>query len=77
MRLIVYIRKGKVFVPTLAETQAGYYLDIQPVEVVEASDRTHLIQTLHKRVTDENPVIPTPMGTYPKPVVLAPAGVKS
>jgi hypothetical protein len=74
----VYVRDGKVYVPTMAQTQAGYYLEIGPVDVVQISDTALLCNALARVVRMGNPVVPTPTrAAFPKWVVLEAAGVKS
>lgn len=34
----IYLRDGTAFIPTVAQTDAGFFPDIDPVEVVSASD---------------------------------------
>jgi hypothetical protein len=73
----VYLRKGKVFVPTLGRVPRGPYRDIEPVSVVEVSDTDGLRQAFRQTIARGNP----PVGPYPRPnpppVVLKHAAVKS
>jgi len=74
----LYLRKGMVFIPVVAKTDSGFYLDIEPVAVAEASDRDGLMRAIKEALSRDNPVIPTPMrDAFPKPVVLKYANVKS
>lgn len=74
----LYLRNGTVYMPTVARTEAGYYLDIDPVEVVPAADSENLQSTIGKALSKGNPVAPTPTrATFPKPVVSKYAKVKS
>ena len=36
---MLVLRKGQAFIPTMAQTEAGFYVGIEPVEVVDLSDR--------------------------------------
>lgn len=73
-----YLRAGKVYVPTVAQTEAGYYLDIEPVVVVPISDAGLLKSAIVETMGRGNPVVPTPTrDAFPKPVVLSYAKVKS
>jgi hypothetical protein len=44
----LYLRKGKVFVPTCGRVPGGPYRDIEPVTVVEVSDIDSLRQAWSK-----------------------------
>jgi hypothetical protein len=69
---------GTVYVPTVAQTEAGFYLDIDPVEVVPAADTESLQRTIRKALSSGNPIVATPTrATFPKPVVVKYAKVKS
>ena len=41
---LLTIRKGQAFMPTMARTEAGFYIGIDPVEVIDASDRVALVE---------------------------------
>jgi hypothetical protein len=73
----VYLRKGKVFIPTLGRVPGGPYRDIEPVTVVDVSDADGLHQAFRETIARGN----LPVGPYPRPnpppVVLKHAGVKS
>jgi hypothetical protein len=73
----LYLRKGKVFIPTLGRVPGGPYRDIEPVTVVDVSDADGLHQAVRETIARGN----LPVGPYPRPnpppVVLKHAGVKS
>jgi hypothetical protein len=72
------IRKGLAFVPTMAETEAGFYMAIEPVEMVDAADAQAIEAAMVRAVERGNPIVPTPVrGAFPEPVLLRHAGVKS
>jgi hypothetical protein len=77
LRCHLYLRKGRVFVPTLGRVPGGPYRDIEPVTVVEVSDTDGLRRAFRQTIARGNP----PVGPYPRPnpppVVLKHAGVKS
>jgi hypothetical protein len=83
MRITVYIshlylRNGVVYIPTVARTEAGYFMDIDPVEVVSAADGDALRHAIKEAINKRNPTVPTPTrAAFPKPVVLKYAKVKS
>ena len=65
----VYLRKGIVFVPTVARTQAGYYLDIEPVAAISATDAEAVRDVVKQAITRGNPLVPTPTrATFPSRV---------
>jgi hypothetical protein len=77
MHCHLYLRKGKVFIPTSGLVPGGPYRDIEPVAVVEVSDVDGLRQAFRETIVRGNP----PVGPYPRPhpppVVIKHAGVKS
>ena len=73
-----YVRKGTAYVPTVAQTDAGFFLDIEPIAVVLAADREALARAIGGVIAAGNPVVPAPArGAYPTPAVLQVAGVKT
>ena len=56
----VYLRKGIVFVPTVAKTEAGFFLDIDPVAVLESSDRQQVSEAIKAAILKGNRTVPTP-----------------
>jgi hypothetical protein len=74
----LYIRNGMVYVPTVAKTEAGFYMDIDPVRAVPATEPDTLRAAIIEAISNGNPVVPTPTrAAFPKPVILRHAGVKS
>jgi hypothetical protein len=73
----LYLRKGKVLIPTFGRVDIGLYRDIEPVTVVDVLDADALRRAFHETIARGNP----PVGPYPRPnpppVVLKHAGVKS
>jgi hypothetical protein len=73
-----YLRNGIAFIPTVAQTEAGFFLDVDPVAVVSATDTEALQRAIKEAVSRGNPKIPTPTrATFPKPVVLKYAKLKT
>jgi hypothetical protein len=71
----LYLRKGTAYVPTVAQTEAGFYTDIEPVP---ATDSGALKNALKVAIGKGNPIVPTPIrAAFPKPVVLEYAKLKS
>jgi hypothetical protein len=74
----IYLRKGLVYVPTVAQTEAGFYLGIEPVDVVPVADTEALQRAIWRAINAGNPKIATPTRAYfPEPVLLRYANVKS
>jgi hypothetical protein len=77
VRCHLYLRRGKVFVPTFGRVPGGPYRDIEPVAVVGVSDTEGLRRAFRETIARGNP----PIGPYPRPnpppVVVKYAGVKS
>jgi hypothetical protein len=74
----LYLRKGTAYVPTVAQTEAGFFLDTEPVEVVSAGDVEALRRAIKQAIGRGNPRVSTPTrAAFPAPVVLKYAKVKS
>src|SRR5688572_21248607 len=74
----LYLRKGMAYVPTVAQTGAGFYTNIEPVAVVPVTDSGALENAIKIAMSKGNPIVPTPTrDAFPKPVVLEYAKVKS
>jgi hypothetical protein len=74
----MYLRKGKVFIPTFGLVHKGLYRDVEPVAVVDVSDTEALRQAFRETIARGNPPTPYyPRDAYPQPVVVKYAGVKS
>lgn len=74
----VYVRGDRVIVPTTGKTEAGYYLDIEPVQVASLADNQAVAHALGETMRRGNPIVPTPLRkNFPIPAVLRPAGVRS
>jgi hypothetical protein len=72
------IRKGQAFIPTMAQTEAGFYMGIDPVEVVDAFDRRAVEDAMLRAIARGNPRVPTPTrDNFPEDVLLKYAKVKS
>lgn len=75
---LLFLRRGRAFVPTMAKTAAGFYMGVEPVEVVDAADQAAVADALIRAVNRGNPVVPTPTrDNYPEDPLLKHAGVKS
>jgi hypothetical protein len=70
--------KGQALVPTMARTAAGFYIGIEPVETVDARNRTAVEQALMRAIGRGNPSVPTPSRTdFPKNPLLKYVKLKS
>src|SRR5437016_5860438 len=74
----LYLRNGTAFVPTVTQTEAGFFLDADPVAVVPADETEALQNAVKQAIGRGNPRVPVPTrAAFPKPVVLRYAKVKS
>jgi hypothetical protein len=72
------LKDGVVYVPTVAKTQAGFYMRREPVAVVPAADTDALRRAFQDVMQRGNEIIPTPKrDAYPAPVLPKYAGAKS
>jgi hypothetical protein len=76
---LIFLFKEQVLIPTMARTTAGFYMGIEPVEVVDVRDPAALEQAIIRVVKRGNPWVPTPPGgaKFPKSVLLKYAKLKS
>jgi hypothetical protein len=75
---LIFVFKEQVFVPTMARTEAGFYIGIEPVEVVDVRDHGAVEQALMRAISRGNPSVPTPSrANFPKNPLLKYAKVKS
>lgn len=73
-----YVHKGTAYISVTGKTTAGFFMNVEPVHVVPASDVEALKQALNDVMKQGNPTVPTLMRhEYPKPFVLKYAKVKS
>jgi len=75
---MLVVREGKAYVPTVAKTEAGFYMGIEPVEVVDTVDRREVENAVMRAIARGNPVVPTPTrDSYPPSPLLKAANVRS
>jgi hypothetical protein len=72
-----YLRRGIVYVPAVAQRETGAYTDIDPVAVVPVTDVQTLARAFLDAIARGNIIVPRPKDTYPPPVLLKYAGVKT
>lgn len=78
MHLGIFVRKGLIYIPVSARTDAGFYLHIEPIEVIEAQDTDRLFNAIKGVIAKGNPVVPTPdRNSYAKSPILKCSGIKS
>ena len=78
MLLNCTLKDGLVYLPTVAKTEAGFYLDREPVSVVCVANTDALRRALVDLIMKGNATIPTPKGdAYPPPVLPRYAGAKN
>jgi hypothetical protein len=74
----LFIRKTQVLIPTMARTEAGFYLAIEPVSVIDPHDRQSIRSALLDVIRRGNPTVPTPSrANYPPDPLLKHANVKT
>jgi hypothetical protein len=70
----LYIRSGKAYIPSMAKSDVGVYIEIEPVAVVDLKF-DDLLAAIGNSVQKGNPTIPHPswdeMKTLPQPVLKA------
>jgi hypothetical protein len=73
-----YLRKGMAFVPTMAKTEAGYWMGVEPVDVRKVESPEALQRLLLAAIKQGNPIVPTPTrDAFPSPVMERHCGMKS
>ena len=73
-----YLKKGIVYVPTVAELQTGACVDVEPVAVVPVANTDALRRAFSDAIARKNVVVPNPpKDKWPPPVVLRYAGAKT
>jgi len=78
VRCSFYLRRGTVYVPTMAQTEAGFWLGIEPVVVEKVADADALKGVLLRAITQGNPIVPTPTREhFPPDVMRRYCGMKS
>ena len=80
MQVMVYlhIKSGRIMVPSTSKTEAGYYLDCEPVEVATASDLPSISQAIKRSWGRGCKAVATPhRDAFPKWVLLKHSGAKT
>jgi hypothetical protein len=73
-----YLRKGSVFLPTMAKVVTGGHQEIDPVFVAPVNQGTELQHALQTMIAAGNPIIPSySFADNPPAAVLKYAGVKT
>ncbi|HWY61939.1 MAG TPA: hypothetical protein VNW15_08585 [Rhizomicrobium sp.] len=74
----IYVRRGKVFIPTQFKAEAGFYVSGEPVFVSDLSDLESTARSIAQILSRGCVTIPTPpVSKLEKWVVLRHAGVSS
>jgi hypothetical protein len=80
MLITCYLRKGIVYVPTMARRASGpIYTDVEPMAISSLDDSIAVRQALRESLKRGNPIIPDrdPQAREAPPVVLKYASVRS
>ncbi len=73
-----YLKRGIVYVPTIAQLQTGAYVDVEPVAVVPVANTDGLRRAFFDAIGRENAVVPNPpKDKWPPPVLLKYAVAKT
>lgn len=74
----LFVRNNVAYIPTSAKTEAGFYLEIEPVEMAKIEDSANFREALKAALSRGNPIVATPKREdYGKPPVMKYAKVKS
>ena len=74
----IYIRDGKVYIPTSAETLDGILIDVEPIEIAALDDAQAISDAVVAVVSRERRIVPAPpRDAYKHHPLLALAGVKT
>jgi len=74
----VYLRNGVAYFPTVAKTEAGFYVLVEPVVEVSVSNVIGLRNALGDIIARDNVIIPTPKrNAFPPSLLPKHAGVKT
>jgi hypothetical protein len=76
---IVFLFREQILIPTMTRTKAGYYMSIEPVEVVDSHNHQAVEEAIIRIVKRGNPSVPTPPGgtKFPNSPLLKYAKMKS
>jgi hypothetical protein len=78
MLITCILKDDVVYLPTVAKTEAGFYMDREPVALVPVTNTDALRQALEDAARRGNPIVPTPKrNAFPPPVLPKYAGEKS
>jgi hypothetical protein len=78
MLITCILKDGIVYLPTAAKTEAGFYMDCEPVALVPVTNTDALRKALKDAMHRGNPIVPTPKrNAFPPPVLPKYAGLKS
>jgi hypothetical protein len=72
-----YLRRGIVYVPTVAKRETGAYTEIEPVTVVPIAHADGLRRAFEDTIARKNTIVPRPKGEWPPPLLPKYAGVKT
>jgi hypothetical protein len=72
------LKDGIAYVPTVVKTEAGFYMQAEPVAVIPAGHTAALRHALHAVMAKGNEIVPTPKrNAYPAPVLPKYAGANN
>ena len=72
------VRRDVAYIPTSARTEAGFYLEVEPIEMAKVNDTEGFREAVKAALSRGNPKMATPKREgYGKPPILKYAKVKS
>ncbi len=75
---LMFVHKDKVLIPTMARTEAGFYMGVEPVSVIVLQNRAEVRLAFIDTIRRGNPLVPTPTrATYPPDPLLKHANVRT
>jgi hypothetical protein len=76
--LYANLKSGKLLASQCARTDAGFWMDVEPITHADLNDKETIRKSLYALQTIEVITIPTPpRDNYPKPAILPHAGVRT
>jgi hypothetical protein len=59
----LYVHHEKIVLPTVAQTEAGFYVDVEPIQVFSVKEHAAWKNAVYKALAKGNSFIPTPDGS--------------
>ena len=72
-----YLRKGVVYLPVMKKTEAGFYIGVDPLSMINVTSTTELRQAIGIALARPIPIVPTPPRNAKLNNVLQVTGLRS